>query len=446
MNDAGGDIFIWRGEGGYEAARRGSMWNARVPGRYPEVIARPRHADEVVKAVRLARQRGLRIAMRSGGHSWAASFLRDGALLIDFAAMSSYDIDTDARSASIEPGLKGTDLNRALRPHGLFFPTGHCMMVGLGGFLLQGGFGWNSRAWGPACASVTAMDVVTADGELVHCNEKDNADLFWAARGAGPGFFGAVTRFELKLHARPKVMMRSDYLYPVEALDDVMTWLRAVQPSIARTIECMLFVRRDIFGHAGPGGLVTGPVMADSREEAIEALAVLEMCPALAKAIVRETNVVTELDELLQGGEALLYPRERRYAADNMWTHAAAGDLLPGMRRIVATLPQAPSHMMWMLWGPPQPLPDMAFSVEDDLYIALYSVWDDASRDSEHQAWVTDNMRSLEPLSSGIQLADENLSDRPFRFMSGDNRQRLEAVRRKYDPDGLFHSYMGSPA
>ena len=247
----GGAVF-WRGDPGYEDARQGNLWNRRVPPRYPDVIVRPCN-DDVVAAVRLARQRGLKVAIRSGGHSWVASFLREGGMLIDFSGMCGLTIDVQARAASIQPGLRGTDLNRALRRHDLFFPSGHCVTVGLGGFLLQGGFGWNSRQWGPACASVTAIDVVTADGEPVHANKSENTDLFWAARGAGPGFFGVVTRFELALQRRPQAMMRSDYLYPVEALDDVMRWLLSVQPSLARAMECMMFVRRDIFGHRGPG-------------------------------------------------------------------------------------------------------------------------------------------------------------------------------------------------
>jgi FAD/FMN-containing dehydrogenase len=210
-------------------------------------------------------------------------------------------------------------------------------------------------------------------------------------------------------------------------------------------MECMVFVRRDVFGHSGPGVLVAGPVLADSRDEAIEALAKLETCPVVGKALKREVNVVTEFDELLQGGEDLLYPRGYRYAADNMWTNSPADDLIPGMRKIAATLPRAPSHMMWMLWGPPQPLPDMAFSMQDNLYVALYSIWQNEAEDAAHQAWVTDHMRSLEPFASGIQLADENLGARPFRFCADTNFRRLQALRSKYDPHGLFHSYMGLP-
>lgn len=208
----------------------------------------------------------------------------------------------------------------------------------------------------------------------------------------------------------------------------------------------MVFVSRDILGHSGPGALVTGPVLADSCEDAVAALALLETCPVVGKAVLREVNIVTEFDELLQGGEELLYPRERRYASDNMWTSAPAAALLPGMRKIAATLPGAPSHMMWMLWGPPQPLPDMAFSMQDDLYVALYSVWEDAAEDAQQQAWVTDHMRELEPLASGIQLADENLGARPFRFLAEANFKRLQAIRARRDPEGMFHSYMGLPS
>jgi FAD/FMN-containing dehydrogenase len=436
---------FWRGEPGYEEARRGHMWNNRVPNRYPDVVVQARNEQDVVAAMQLARRSGLRVAVRSGGHSWAASFLRDGGMLIDVSQMRAFTVDAGRRTASLQPGLQGTELNRALRQYGLFFPTGHCMTVGLGGFLLQGGFGWNSRLWGPACVSVTGVTAVTADGELVRANSEQNADLYWAARGAGPGFFGVVTQFEVQLQPRPKVMMRSDYLYPIEALDDVLAWALHVQPSLARTMEFMVFLRRDILGHRGPGVLVTAPVLADSRDEAVSALSVLETCPAIGKAIRREVNIVTEFDDLLQGGEDLLYPRERRYASDNMWTGASARDLMPGMRRIATTLPQAPSHMMWMLWGPPQSLPDMAFSMQDDLYIALYAVWEDERDDARHQSWVTDHMRDLEPLASGIQLADENLGARPFRFLSDDNFRRLQAIRSERDPNGVFHSYMGQP-
>jgi FAD/FMN-containing dehydrogenase len=425
----GGGIF-WRNDSGYEQARRSAVSNGRNPDRFPDVIVRAQSNSDVVAAVQLAKERSLKIGIRSGGHSWAASFLRDGGMLLDLSQMNDFSVDVSTRTATM---LKDR----------LFFPSGHCRPVSLGGFLLQGGFGWNSRLWGPACCSILGMDMVTADGELVHASESQNADLFWAARGSGPGFFGVVTRFHLSLQPRPQAMMKSDYVYPIEVLEDVLRWIRTIQSSLPLNMEPLVFVRRDMFGHSGPTALVTAPVMADSQEEARAALALLETCPVLGKAAIREVNIVTELDGLLQGAEDLLYPQGAHYAADNMWTSASADALLPGMRKIVETLPPAPSHMMWMLWGPTQPRPDMSFSMESDLYIALYGISRDAAGEATSQVWVTERMRELENLADGIQLADENLGARPFRFLADSNLRRLQAIRSERDPNGMFHSYMG---
>jgi FAD/FMN-containing dehydrogenase len=442
-NMSGG--IIWRNDASYEQARRSAVSNGRKPDRFPDVIVRAQSDGDVVAAVQLAKERGLKIGVRSGGHSWAASFLRDGGMLLDLSQMNGFSIDVSMRTATIQPGLKGADLNRALLKDRLFFPSGHCMPVSLGGFLLQGGFGWNSRLLGPACCSILGMDIVTADGELVHANERQNADLFWAARGSGPGFFGVVTRFHLSLQPRPRAMMKSDYVYPIELLDDVLRWMRSIQSSLPLNMEPLVFVRRDMFDHSGPTALVTAPVMADTQEEARAALALLETCPVLGQAAIRKVNIVTELDGLLQGAEDLLYPQGAHYAADNMWTNASADALLPGIRRIVETLPPAPSHMMWMLWGPTQPRPDMSFSMEADLYIALYGISHDAAGETTSQAWVTERMRELENFAEGIQLADENLGARPFRFLADSNFRRLQAIRSERDPNGMFHSYMGLP-
>jgi hypothetical protein len=101
--------------------------------------------------------------------------------------------------------------------------------------------------------------------------------------------------------------------------------------------------------------------------------------------------------------------------------------------------------MMWMLWGPTQPRPGMSFSMESDLYIALYGISHNATGEATSQAWVTERMRELENLADGIQLADENLGARPFRFLRHPNFQRLQAIRSERDPNGMFHSYMALP-
>ena len=172
---------------GFELARRGLSWNARTPSRRPDAIARAASADDVVTAVRYARERGLRVALRSGGHSWWGAPLRDGGLALDLCALRDIEIDALSRTAWVGPGVRARDLARALAPHRLAFQVGHCASVAVGGYLLAGGFGWNAGEWGPACLSVRAIEVVTGAGEHIVADETRSVELLWAARGAGPG-------------------------------------------------------------------------------------------------------------------------------------------------------------------------------------------------------------------------------------------------------------------
>ncbi len=436
-----------RGEPGYEEARRASCWNARTPERFPDRIVIAAGEADVVRAVLQAGEQDMRIGVRSGGHSWAGNHLRDGGMLIDVSRMRSAEVDAGAMTAAVQPGCPGTDLLAALGAADLFFPAGHCVGVAVGGYLLQGGYGWNGRLHGPACMSVEAIDLVTADGALVHADGRENSDLLWAARGAGPGFFGVVTRFHLVLQPKPKVIANGLFLYEMDVLEDVFRWAQEIGPRIPRTMELMLVVHRDEQGELEIA--VTGPVLVDTEQEAREALALLETCPVRERAKLALGNIPATLTDLYAGVHAA-YPDDHRYSADNMWTHAPIEELLPGLRRIAETMPGAPSHMLWMNWGPaptpPPARPDMAYSVEDDTYIALYGVWQDPSEDEANVGWVSDRMRQMEPLASGIQLADENLGRRPARFLSNEHMDRLDELRARHDPDERFHAWMGRPA
>ena len=139
----------------------------------------------------------------------------------------------------------------------------------------------------------------------------------------------------------------------------------------------------------------------------------------------------------------LHYPENHYYAVDNMWTSAPYEQLLPGIKRIAGTLPPEPSHMMWMNWAPPKTRNDMAYSMEDKVYIALYGIWKDAERDAGASSWALGHMTDMAPLARGVQLADENLGERSARFMADANLARLDQVRAAHDPDGRFHHYMG---
>ena len=127
---------------------------------------------------------------------------------------------------------------------GLFFPAGHCKGVCIGGYLLQGGYGWNSRVYGPACESVLGLDVVTADGEKLYIDAEHHPDFYWAARGSGPGFFAVVTAFHLKLHPKPAVFANAVHVYSADYIDEVYTWARSVSAEVDRRVEFQILMSR----------------------------------------------------------------------------------------------------------------------------------------------------------------------------------------------------------
>lgn len=435
------DAVFHRGEPGYEEARLASCWNARAIARYPEVIVQAKSAEDVALAVRAAAQRGWTVGIRSGGHSWAGNHVRDGGMLLDVSRLTDVEIDPLARRARVGPGVHGDALNRELARRRLFFPIGHCQGVGLGGYLLQGGFGWNSRTLGLGCENVVGIDLVGADGVARHASATENADLFWAARGSGPGFFAAVTRFHVRLHPRPRVIGARLINYPIERLDDVVRWVHRVGPSVPRSIELMLLIWRRPNGR--PVIQMIVPVFADSLSAAWRDLDFVRTRPRGASLALPFVPLpVSRMTASVMSH----YPDNHQYAVDNMWTAAPVEDLLPGLRRAVATLPQAPSHILWMNWAPPPSRPDMAFSRDDQVYIALYGVWRVGNgEDSGAAGWAEQHMRALAPHATGIQLADENLGRRPAKFLSDANMARLDALRAQYDPAGRFHPYMGRP-
>ena len=432
------------GDDGYEAVRRESVWHDRVPDRLPDVIVQAVDVDDVVAAVRYARTNNKKVSIKSGGHSWAANHLRDGAVLLDVSRLEQTVIDADHKVAVVGPGKGGSVLTAELGELGLFFPAGHCKGVRIGGYLLQGGYGWNSRVYGPACESVLGLDVVTADGERLYIDADHHPDLYWAARGSGPGFFAVVTAFHLKLYPKPAVFANAVYVYSTDYIDEVYTWARSVSADVDRRVEFQILMSRAMpfMGLDEPCLTVVGPVFADSEQEAADALAFLETCPVREHALLAVPCAPTDLEFGYQGVMSN-YPSDHRYATDNMWTSASAEQLLPRIRRIFETMPPHPAHLLWLNWGPSPQRQDMAYSLEDEIYLAAYTVWKDPADDDKYSDWARSNMAGMEYLQTGVQLADENLGERPAKFMTDANMAKLDRIRAEYDPAGRFYPWMG---
>ncbi|GLA60816.1 hypothetical protein AtubIFM54640_001313 [Aspergillus tubingensis] len=437
--------IVWRDSAEpavYEEARVGRVFNHRRPQRFPFAVVKATSTKDIIAAVKLAAEKNCRVAIRSGGHSWAAWSVRDESILIDLGNYKHLEVDAENRIAIATPSMTGKELNGVLiKDYGLMFPGGHCPDVGLGGFLLQGGMGWNCRNWGWACERVQAVDVVTATGELLHCNATQNRDLYWAARGAGPGFPGVVTQYHLELIPYPKDGFRSSgYVYPIRQYRQVFDWLLSITPSFDEDTEIAAVA-------AYPEGIdehcffVLFVAMKSTPEEAEKALR-----PA---QITRPTGAIQEwfcqVDSLENQytNQAKANPERHRYCAENAYIRNDA-DVPAVLEEAFTTLPHKKAFALWYAMYPcsRRKLPDMALSMQSDHYFALYTVWEEEKDDARCQAWVADVMKRVQRHGVGSYLGDADFQVRKTKYWADDNARRLMDIRRKWDPQGRICGYL----
>ncbi len=184
------------GDAGYDEAR--TVFYGGVD-RHPAVIIRVANAEEVARVIALARENGLELAVRSGGHSNAGHGTTEGGIVLDLSNMKDLQINVQSKTAWVETGMTAGEYVSATAAHGLTTGFGDTGTVGLGGITLGGGVGYLVRKHGLTIDNLLAAEVVTADGQLLHVDDKNHPDLFWAIRGGG-GNFGVATRFQFKLH------------------------------------------------------------------------------------------------------------------------------------------------------------------------------------------------------------------------------------------------------
>ncbi|MEI2810208.1 MAG: FAD-binding oxidoreductase [Nocardioides sp.] len=433
--------LILRDDSGFDAARIERIFNRRLPERMPAAVLRVASEQDVVLGVRLARERGWKVAVRSGGHSWAQWSIRDDALVLDMAGLQELSYDEQSEIVQISPSVKGgAVLAPFLAERGRFFPGGHCPTVGVGGFLLQGGQGFNARGWGWAAEHIAAIDLVTAEGELVRADEENNSDLFWAARGAGPGFFGVVTRFHLRTMPAPGYLAETIQIYGLDAYDEVMTWLHEAHYRVPDTVEIVALTKTDPEIQDTPVLVVTGFALVADEAEADQALAVFRESPALDRAIVVLDAVPTTMDKHRER-QLEANPEGHRWAVDNAWVSGSAADVVPAIKSSYVTLPNAKAFTIWFSMAPLRDLPDMAFSLQSEIYLASYVLWDDPAEDEAHIAWLQGVMAEMQPVTLGQYLGDSDLSRRQVKFMADDNWARLQEIRAVRDPEQMFVGY-----
>jgi len=435
--------FLRDGDAGFDEAVLSRVFNQRHPSRRPAAVLRAADAADVAAGVRLAAANGWQVAVRSGGHSWPAWSIRDQALLIDLAAFTAMDYDALTGLVTVGPAVRGgSDLDPFLARHGRFFAGGHCPTVGLGGFLLQGGMGWNCRGWGWAAEAIEAIDVVTADGSLVRASETSYADLFWAARGSGPGFFGVVTAFHLRTRERYRSLTQTTYVYPASVAQEVLAWIHTARHDIPDCVELVMV------GLTPPGldqpALVVDGVSFDGGPGS---LAALDTCPVAGHALVTKIAQPASIADL-RAEQVRANPEGHRYTVDNAYLAGDPAALIPAMTPAFTGLPTAKSFSIWfdLAHLPGRGQPDMAVSLQTDIYFATYVVCSQESEDAACRSWIDGTMRRLEPFSPGCYLGDSDFTVRPAPFMSADASRRLTQIRAARDPGNLFAGFLGDTA
>ncbi|MGH9279528.1 MAG: FAD-binding oxidoreductase [Acidimicrobiales bacterium] len=244
---------ITTGDMTYDEHRK--VWNGSID-RRPDLIARCAGVSDVRTAVRFARERDLRVAVRSGGHSFPGLSVCDGGMVIDLGLMKGVRVDPAGNRVRAQAGVLLGELDRETQAFGCAVPSGIVTHTGMAGLTLGGGIGWIMRKYGLTVDNLTSVDIVTADGEFLSASEQENADLFWGVRGGG-GNFGIVTEFEFQMHRLGPQVVAGPIFWPVERARDVLHFYRdwlvdcpdeLMTIVVQRRAPDLPFVPRDLVG------------------------------------------------------------------------------------------------------------------------------------------------------------------------------------------------------
>ena len=433
----------------------GGLWNELKPTRYPQLVAQVLDEADVAAAIRFARSNKLKVTVRGGGHNWCNPSVHNSGIMIDPTKMNQViSVDKAAKKAVLQPIISNRDVQKRLNAEGLSFPSGHCPEVKLSGYLLSGGMSWNQGVWGHGVGSVEAVELVTADGQLLTASATENQDYFFAARGAGPGLFAVATRYHLKLYDLPKAITASSYVYPYEHLEEVAQWVSGVAGTLPPSVELSLFMVNapaDLADKCKESGgkvcMVTATMFADSAEEAAQTLSRLDSCPLLPYVLKSSTCEPMTFEQLFDASGAL-WPSGLRCNVDAMFSDENLATVVASVKEHYKTHESPSTVVMFAVFtgkNVPEPLdPTMAFSMTARLYGGPWTMWKEASADERNIAWHKKCVELLSPHIKGHYVAESDTVANPEfsrTSYSQKNWQRLSELRAKYDPDGVFFDY-----
>jgi FAD/FMN-containing dehydrogenase len=415
-------------DAGYEDARH--VWNAMID-RHPALIARCADAADVSKAVTFARERGLLLAVRGGGHSFPGYSSCDGGLLIDLSLQRQASVDVQRRVVRAGGGCWGMHVDGAAQQHGLATTMGQISNTGIGGLTLGGGLGYLSRRFGLACDNLLSAELVTADGKIRHVGPHDDADLFWAIRGGG-GNFGVATTLEYRLHEVPQQVIAGYAAYTGGQTRDAIAFYADYLASAPRELAVDLDV--------GPG--------ADGKLAAT-IVVVYSGAPGAADKVLAPLRSFGKPADLKIGTQSYLavqsqfdtapIDKQRHYIKGGFVREYSAGlidylgrEFQPGAD--VEVYFESANGAVWDV-----PTAATAFTHRKAMAsLMVLGKWDDRAQDEAGKARVRAVWDRLAPHTDGYYI---NLADPDPKTVDGNygaNFVRLAAIKKKYDPQNLF--------
>ncbi len=429
---------------GYDDSR--SMWNAMID-RRPAVIVRCLGVADVVAGVRAAREHGLPLTVKGGGHNIAGLAVCEDGLMLDMSLMRGVWVDPAARLARAQAGCLLGDVDRETQLHGLAAVLGFVSNTGCAGLTLGGGFGYLTRRFGWTTDNVASMDLVTADGTLVRASENENSDLFWGLRGGG-GNFGVVTSFEYKLHQVGPDIIGGAIAWRAEEAERVLDLYRSIVTDAPPELTCVAGLRiappapwlsPDVHGKPIVAMFVcySGPLA-----EGEKLLAPIKAFGSPVGDVVQKRPYVAQ-QSMLDATQ----PKGRRY----YWKSEYLRGFEPGLfeHAIERAKGLASPHsaiLIFPLDGQTNRFPADHSAVGNRDAIAVLNVassWERPEDDARNIEWARTTWQDMRQFSTGgtyINFLTEDDGAERTRAAYGGNYDRLAALKAKWDPDNTFRA------
>ncbi len=434
--------LITPADSNYDEAR--TIYNAMIDKR-PALIARCQDAADVIAAVNFARENHLDVAIRGGGHNGAGLALVDDGLVIDLSAMKGIQVDPEARTVQVEAGCTWADVDKATHAFGLAVPSGIISTTGVGGLTLGGGLGYLSRKYGLTIDNLLAVDMVLADGRLVHASQDENPDLFWAVRGGG-GNFGVVTSFLFQ--GQPVGMVYGGpIIWPVDQAEEVLRWYLDFIADAPEDISAWFGFHKVPTGsplpqqlHGASGCAVcfcyTGPL--DKAEE------VFAPIRAVGKPVFDHAGPLP-FPALQSAFDNIYYPPGLQWYWKADFVNSVPDEAINLHMRYGANLPSELCTMhLYPINGAVHRVgkADTAFSYRDVTFASvIVGVDADPANAERVSRWAKEYWSALHPYSAGGAYVNMMMEEGHDRVEAAyrDNYPRLVAIKNRYDPDNLFH-------